>query len=76
MGNCIEKEFTEADTRGSTTFEAKDTKVLKRLNAVEAFEFTFPLYRMRIDQFEGRVKRYVNQEDRNTVSLRQLRYSF
>ena len=31
---------------------------------------------MRIDQYEGRIKRYVNLEDNNTVSLRQLRYSF
>ena len=50
--------------------------MLKRLNQVEAFEFTFPFYRMRIDQFEGRVKRYVNIEDNGTVSMRQLVYSF
>ena len=31
---------------------------------------------MRIDQFEGRIKRYVNVEDSNAVSMRQLRYSF
>ena len=31
---------------------------------------------MRIDQYEGRIKRYVNQDDKNTVTLRQLRYSF
>ena len=31
---------------------------------------------MRIDQYEGRIKRYVNADDKNTVTLRQLRYSF
>ena len=49
MGNCIEKEFKEADTRGATTFAQKDARLLKRLNDVEQFEFTFPFYRMRID---------------------------
>ena len=49
--------------------------MLKRLNQIEQFEFTFPFYRMRIDQYEGRVKRFVNKEDENTLSLRQLLYS-
>ena len=50
--------------------------MLKRLNAIEQFEFTFPFYRMRIDQYEGRIKRFVNKEDADTVTLRQLKYSF
>ena len=71
MGNlCKNQQFREADTRGTVNYAAKDVKVLKRLNAVEQFEFTFPFYRMRIDQYEGRIKRFVNVEDKNTLTLR------
>ena len=50
MGNLCEKShFKEADTSGSLTFGVKDTKLLKRLNEIEQFEFTYPFYRMRID---------------------------
>ena len=60
MGNlCLDGKFKEAYTGGATVFGVKDASTLKRLNEVEAFEFTFPFYRMRIDQFEGRIKRYV-----------------
>jgi len=77
MGNfCDKAQFREADTSGAVTFGAKQSKMLKRLNDIEQFEFTFPFYRMRIDQYEGRIKRYVNKDDNNTVTLRQLRYSF
>ena len=50
--------------------------MLKRLAVVEQFEFTFPFYRLRIDKYEGCVKRLVNKEDNGTVSLRQLQYAF
>ena len=77
MGNlCEASHFREPDTRGAVTYNVKDAALLQRLNQIEQFEFTFPFYRMRIDQYEGRVKRYVNKEDENTVSLRQLLYSF
>ena len=76
MGCCNEKTFKEAYTGGATQFEQKDSKVLKRLNEVEAFENCFPFYRMRIDTYEGRIKRYVTMDDLNTVTLRQLAYSF
>lgn len=32
------------------------------------FEYTFPLYRMRISDFEGKVKRFVS--GKNSVSIR------
>ena len=73
---CQESQFREANTRGATTFEQKETKMLKRLNMIEAFEFTFPFYRMRIDNYEGKIKRFVNVEDKGTVTIRQLRYAF
>ena len=38
------------------------------------FELSLPFYRMYADDFEGRVKRYVNGKE--TVSLRQLQESF
>lgn len=76
MGNCIDSTFKEADTRGATSFAAKDDRLLNRLNEVEKFEFQLPFYRMRVDQYEGRVKRFVNTEDNNAVSMRQLRFSF
>ena len=73
---CPDGKFREANTSGADTFEVKDGKLLKRLNQVEAFEFTFPFYRIRIDKYEGCIKRFVNVEDQNTVTLRQLRYAF
>ncbi len=76
MGLCPSSEFKEADTRGKVTFERRTKDVLKRLNAVERFEYTFPFYRLRIDHYEGRIKRYVNLEDEDAVSLKQLQYSF
>lgn len=69
MGCCVEKTFKEADTRGPTTFEFKDVSQLRRMKEIEQFECTFPFYRMRIDAYEGRIKRYVNVEDSNAVSL-------
>lgn len=73
---CPESHFREADTSGSETFGVKDAKLLKRLNQIEAFEYCFPFHRMRIDKYEGCVKRFVNHEDSNTVTIRQLRYAF
>ena len=70
MGNCIDSTFKEADTRGATSFAAADSSMLKRLNECEAFEFKLPFYRMRIDQYEGRIKRFVNTGDDNAVSMR------
>ena len=77
MGNlCIQSHFREADTTGAVIFGDKDASLLKRLNEIQQFEHTFPFYRLRIDQYEGRIKRFVNKEDNNTVTMRQLRYSF
>ena len=50
--------------------------MLKRLGEVECFEYTLPFYRMRIDRYEGCIKRYVNKEDNLTVSIEQLKYAF
>lgn len=47
---------------------------LTKLDRFARFEHTFPLYRMRIDVFEGKVKRFV--VNKNSVSLSQLRYAF
>ena len=38
------------------------------------FEHSFPFYKMHIDDFEGKVKRFVNAKE--TVSLQQLRFAF
>ena len=73
---CQESQFREADTSGATTFTRRETKVLKRLAVVEQFEFTFPFYRLRIDKYEGCIKRFVNKDDNGTVTLRQLQYAF
>ena len=45
-----------------------------KLDSHQRFEHQFPLYRTRIDIFEGRVKRYVS--GKNSVTLQQLRYAF
>ena len=47
---------------------------LTRLDRFQRFEHTFPLYRVRIDIFEARVKRFVS--GKNSVSFQQLRYAF
>ncbi len=44
------------------------------MDRYERFEHTLPFYRMRIDVFEGRVKRFVN--NKNSVTIDQLRYAF
>ena len=73
---CQEQTFREASTKGAETYELKDQKLLKRLNEVEAFECELPFYRMRIDKYEGCIKRFVNRDDNNTVTMDQLRYAF
>ena len=50
--------------------------MVARLNDVEAFEFNLPFHTIRIDIFEGCVKRYVNMKDNQTVTMRQLTYAF
>lgn len=45
-----------------------------KLDRFQRFEHSFPLYRMRIDIFEGKVKRFVT--GKNSVTLQQLRYAF
>jgi hypothetical protein len=47
---------------------------LSKLDRYEKFEHTLPFYRMRIDVFEGRVKRFVT--GKNSVTIEQLRYAF
>ena len=69
-GICEASHFREASTLGAETFSVKDAKMLMRLNAVESFEYNLPFYRLRIDKYEGCVKRFVSKEDNNTVSLR------
>ena len=73
---CPQSAFQEADTSGNDTFAVKDEKMMARLNDVEAFEFKVPFYTCRIDKFEGNVKRFVNFEDKNTVTMKQLIYAF
>ncbi len=43
---------------------------LNSMSKFDRFEHSFPFYRMRIDTFEGKVKRFVS--NRNSVTLRQL----
>jgi hypothetical protein len=45
-----------------------------KLDRFQRFEHHFPLYRIRIDVFEGKVKRFVT--GKNSVTLAQLRYAF
>jgi len=47
---------------------------LTKLDRFSRFEHSFPFYRMRIDVFEGKVKRFVI--NKNSVTLSQLRYAF
>ena len=49
---------------------------MKRLSEVEAYEFELPFYRMRIDKYEGCIKRFVSRDDNCTVTMDQLRYAF
>jgi hypothetical protein len=47
---------------------------LEKLDRFSRFEHNFPFYRIRIDIFEGKVKRFV--VGKTSVSLNQLRYAF
>ena len=73
---CQEQTFREASTEGAETFGLKDQKLLKRLSEVEAFECELPFYRMRIDKYEGCIKRFVSRDDNCAVTIDQLRYAF
>jgi hypothetical protein len=44
------------------------------MDSYTKFEYSFPLYRTRIDVFEGRLKRFVISKE--SVSFAQLRYAF
>ena len=44
------------------------------MDKYQKFEHTLPFYRIHIDDFEGRVKRFV--QNKQTVSLRQLCFAF
>lgn len=47
---------------------------MSKLDQISRFEHSFPFYRLRIDVFEGRVKRFVL--GRTGVSITQLRFAF
>ena len=41
---------------------------LTKLDRFSRFEHSFPFYRMRVDIFEGKVKRFVNERSSVTLS--------
>lgn len=62
-----------AKSKGAGATEEIPLADLTKLDRFQRFECTFPLYRMRVDIFEGKVKRFVT--GKNSVTLQQLRYA-
>ena len=50
--------------------------MLHALNDIEKFEHCFPFHLMRVDQYEGKIKRFVTKSDYGQVSMDQIMYSF
>jgi len=48
---------------GATEFKRQSSKFLDKLSEIEKYEHDFPFYRMRIDQYEGKIKRFVTHDD-------------
>ena len=69
---CSEQQFREASTKGPTEFPILNNVELAKMNEIERFEHTFPFYRMRIDKYEGHVKRFIYKEDDACISMKQL----
>ena len=45
------------------------------MDEIERFEHTLPFYRMRIDKFEGHVKRFIYKDDQACITMKQLQFS-
>ena len=60
--------------KSKSEFEELPETELVKLDRISRFEHGFPFYKLRIDVFEGRVKRFV--VGKTGVSLDQLRYAF
>jgi hypothetical protein len=79
MGVICEKQaFREPDTSGPTeflnrTFSADE---VQRLSPIERFELTMPFHLMRVDAYEGKIKRLVYSEDNGTLTFEQLCFAF
>ena len=76
MGLCNEQQFREPSLKGPVIVPAKTNDQLERLSEIEKFEHSFPFHRMRIDKFEGHIKRFVYKDDDACISMRQLQFSF
>ena len=46
------------------------------MSIVQKFELGLPFHQMRVDAYEGRIKRYVQQRDKGAISFSQIAHSF
>ena len=67
MGLCNEGYFRES---GPLVLPKKSDAELEKLCEIEQFEHKFPFHRMRIDKYEGHIKRFVTMEDDGVISMR------
>ena len=57
-------------------FPKKSQQELKTLPRYQRFECSFPFHTMRVDQYEGRVKRLIYDREKTRLSTAQLQYVF
>ena len=75
---CEKQSFREPVTKGPTEFSRRTLSVdeVQHLSPIERFELTMPFHLMRIDAYEGKIKRLVYAEDNGTLTFEQLCFAF
>ena len=68
---CERSNFQEPDTSGPMEFEKAKISELKveSMSPIEIFQIDLPFHQMRIDAYEGRIKRLVLSNDSGTLSF-------
>lgn len=69
---CDKNHFAEPDTSGPTEFRPSieyDQLVDKNWSPLQKFEHSMPFHLIRIDAYEGKIKRLVYAEDNCTLTF-------
>ena len=76
MGGCCNSQYDDHGQQLQTGESVPwvSQSILMNFNKTQAFEHTMPFHTLRIDIFEGNVKRFL--QGRTYVTLKQLRYAF
>ena len=66
---CGGSKYKEADVGGETHFAKISDQELNKLCKMERFEKSLPFHTIRIDEWEGKIKRFVSASDEATVTI-------